>query len=240
MSVLHNLRKWLWRQGIDVSRVTPATNELARRKSLLAEYAIDRVLDVGANEGQYAMELRKTLEFTGDILSFEPMKEVFRRLEQNARHDPKWQVFNWALGDSNTRCAIHVAGNSVSSSLLPMLPAHLAASPESRDIGRETIDVRTLDSLLDSVCPTGTRIYLKLDAQGSEGRIIQGAEHALARIDTIQTEMSLIPLYDGAPRIDEMIRLLREKGYELVSLESGFTDPASGHMLQADGIFHRP
>ncbi len=240
MSVLHSLRKWLWRQGIDVSRVTPAANALARRQRLFAEYAIDRVLDVGANEGQYVLELREELGFRGDILSFEPLSEAFRRLEKNARLDPKWQVFNYALGDSDTQTEIHIAGNSVSSSLLPMLPAHLNAAPQSRTIGRETIRVKTLDSLGDSACPEGARIFLKLDAQGSEGRILQGAGRALARIGTIQTEMSLVPLYEGAPRVDELIRLLREKGYELVSLEPGFADPVSGHMLQADGIFHRP
>jgi FkbM family methyltransferase len=239
MTLLHGLRKWLWKRGVDVSRVTPATNGLARRKKLLADYAIDRVLDVGANEGQYALELRNELGFTGDILSFEPLSKAFQKLRENAGKDRKWSAFPYALGEANIRTDIHLAGNSVSSSLLPMLPAHLEAAPESRGIGRETIEVRTLDSLIDTACPAGARLYLKLDAQGAEGQILKGAERALARIDTLQMEMSLVPLYEGEILLDAMIRLLREKGYSLVSLEPGFADPVTGHLLQADGVFHR-
>jgi hypothetical protein len=45
---------------------------------------------------------------------------------------------------------------------------------------------------------------LKLDAQGYEMRIMQGAEISLKSIDTIQLEMSLAPLYDGETSLHEM------------------------------------
>lgn len=240
MTLLHSLRKWLWRRGLDVSRVSPATSALARRQRLLRDDAIDRVLDVGANTGQYGLELRQDLGYAGRILSFEPVAASFLKLEQTARGDPAWEVFPFALGDADGRAEIRLAGNSVSSSLLPMLPAHLEAAPQSRVVGTETIEVRTLDSLLETACPAGARILLKLDAQGAEARILRGAERALARIGVIQAELSLVPLYEGAPLIDDMIRLLREKGYALISLEPGFSDPATGRLLQADGLFRRP
>ena len=64
-------------------------------------------------------------------------------------------------------------------------------------------------------------------------------ENSLLQIDTVQMEMSLVPLYDGALLFDEMLTLMGEKGYIMVAIEPGFLDPDSGQLLQVDGIFHR-
>jgi hypothetical protein len=82
-------------------------------------------------------------------------------------------------------------------------------------------------------------VYLKIDTQGFESKVIAGAEQVLSRIDTIQLEMSLVPLYEGELLFDEMCRLMMNKGYSLVSAEAGFSDETSGQLLQMDGIFHR-
>jgi hypothetical protein len=80
---------------------------------------------------------------------------------------------------------------------------------------------------------------MKIDTQGYESRVLQGAQGSLARIDTVQMELSLVPLYEGELLFQEMWELLRAKGYTLVAIESGFSAPASGQLLQVDGIFHR-
>jgi Methyltransferase FkbM domain len=128
---------------------------------------------------------------------------------------------------------------SCSRSLLNMLPAHTKAAPEKRYVARELIEVRTLDSIINDLCAKGDSIYLKIDTQGYESKVIKGAEESLARIGTIQLEMSLVPLYDGELLFGEMHGLLSEKGYCLVSIEAVFTDRISGQLLQVDGIYHR-
>jgi hypothetical protein len=120
-----------------------------------------------------------------------------------------------------------------------MLPAHTKAAPEKRYVARELIEVRTLDSIINDLCAKGDSIYLKIDTQGYESKVIKGAEESLARIGTIQLEMSLVPLYDGELLFGEMHGLLSEKGYCLVSIEAVFTDRISGQLLQVDGIYHR-
>lgn len=80
---------------------------------------------------------------------------------------------------------------------------------------------------------------MKLDVQGFEHKVIKGAESCLQHIDTVQMEMSLIPLYEGELLFNEKINLMLKKGYKLVALENGFSDPVSGQVLQVDGIFHR-
>jgi len=80
---------------------------------------------------------------------------------------------------------------------------------------------------------------MKIDAQGYEGRIIKGAEKSLKWIDTIQMEMSLVPLYEGELLFYEMCRLMNEKEYDLIAIEAGSSDPGTSQILQVDGIFHR-
>jgi FkbM family methyltransferase len=239
MGLQHQIRKVLWKFGYDVCAFTPATHFLANRKHLLESYKIDTVLDIGANAGQYALELRRDIRFTHRILSFEPLSTAFQLLRAQAEHDPAWEVFNYALGATEEKREIHVAANSFSSSLLHMLPAHMKSAPRSKYIGKEVIEVKTLDSLFPDLCKGAKRIYMKIDTQGFERKVLEGAEQALPYIDTVQMEMSLIPLYAGELLFNEMCLLMGTKGYTLIALESAFSDPDSGQLLQVDGVFHR-
>jgi FkbM family methyltransferase len=238
MSIKHELRKVLRKTGYDVSRFTPSEHPLARRKQMLQSYDIDVVLDIGANRGQYAQQLR-SLDYTNKIISFEPLSSAFELLKTTSQSDPNWEIFNVALGDTEGKLEMNIAGNSFSSSLLEMLPSHITSAPESQYIGKESIDLTRLDSIFRNLCTTTDNVYLKMDTQGYESKVLKGAEKSLAHIDTIQMEMSLIPLYEGELLFLDMCLHMQEQGYALVAIETGFSDANSGQLLQVDGIFHR-
>jgi FkbM family methyltransferase len=239
MTLKHEFRRMLWKIGYDVTRFNPASNPLARRRELLKTYAIDVVLDVGANTGQFAQQMRIDLGYSGRIVSFEPLSAEFERLSKNAKGDQKWEVINCALGEADSKMDINIAGNSGSSSLLKMLPAHISAEPKSGYVSKEPINIISLDSIIDSLCSKNDNIYLKIDTQGYESKVIKGAERSLSRIGSIHLEMSLTPLYEEEILFGEMHALLTDKGYCLVSIETGFSNPVSGQLLQVDGIYHR-
>lgn len=239
MSIKHKIRKTLWRMGYDISRFNSTSHPLARRKALLDSYNIHLVLDVGANIGQFAEQMRNDIGYSGDIISFEPLSSEFELLKEKAGNDKKWKAINCAIGDVEEKSEINIAGNSYSSSILSMLESHEKSAPESKYVGQETIDVKTLDSIMDDLSINEANIYLKIDTQGFESKVIKGAEMSLNRIDTIQLEMSLLPLYKDELLFNELYNILCSKGYTLVALEPGFSDSNSGQMLQIDGIFHR-
>jgi FkbM family methyltransferase len=239
MSVRHAVRRLLWKFGYDLSAFIPETHALARRRQILQYYAIDTVLDVGANVGQFASQLRSDLGYAGRILSFEPLGAAFQALQAAARGDPQWQVFHYALGERDELREINVAGNSESSSFLDMLPAHLESAPHSRYTGRESIQLRSLDGLFSELCADAKNVYLKIDTQGFEQSVLKGAAASLARIDTVQMEMSLVPLYRGEWLFLEACAWMQGQGYALIAFENGFSDPKSGRLLQLDGIFRR-
>lgn len=239
MSIAHEIRRLLWRVGYDISRFAPTSHPLARKRQLFDVYKIDTVLDIGANSGQFAKQLRNDVGFAQRILSFEPLSSAFALLKANAKADPAWEVFNYALGNSVEKGEINIAGNSYSSSLLGMLPSHEEAAPDSRYVGKEVIEIKTLDSVFFDLCKTAGNVCMKMDTQGFESEVLKGAERSLAQIDTVQMEMSLVPLYEGGLLFDEMLALMGRKGYTLVAIEDGFSDPVSGRLMQVDGIFHR-
>src|SRR5689334_6108328 len=165
------LRKWLRKAGFELARYHPTTSPVARRMQLLERNRIDLVFDVGANVGQYATSLREG-GYRGRIVSFEPLTSAFSQLVASAQADPLWEVVNAGLGDRDERATINIAGNSQSSSLLDMLPAHVKSAPVSAYVGKEEITLSRLDSVFSKYHRRGDRTFLKLDAQGYERKIL--------------------------------------------------------------------
>jgi FkbM family methyltransferase len=239
MNLKQGIQKWLRGMGYDVVRYTPSSHFLARRKRILDTTGTDVVLDVGANVGQYAQQLR-AIGYTGRIISFEPLSSAYEELVRRSKTDANWQAVNCALGEQNCTTEINVSQNSDSSSILNMLPYHMAAAPESRYVGKERIELKTLDSLFTELCVDDHNVWLKIDTQGFEQRVLEGAKSSLAHIKILQLEMSLIPLYEDEMLFSDMNEMLSNKGYRIIAIEPSFSDNNSGHLLQVDGIFYRP
>jgi FkbM family methyltransferase len=228
------------RLGFDVRKHNPLELEHTRLALLLAARRLDLVLDIGANSGQWAQQLRRA-GYRGDIVSFEPLSQAHHQLTHNARRDARWTIApRLALGERNDEIEIHIAGNSLSSSLLEMLPMHREGAPESAYVGSERVRMRTLDSLIGTVVPSGTRrLFCKLDVQGYETQVLAGAPALLRRIVGLQIEISLAPLYMGQPTLRELLDAMAHVGFEIYGFAPGFVDPQSGRMLQVDGVFFR-
>ena len=236
MDTLHGLVRSI---GLDVVRYQPTTHPLARRASLLQAHGVDLVLDVGASDGEYSAGLRR-LGYRGRIISFEPLPDVAKRLRERSAADEAWTTKDFALGAESDIRAINIAGNSSSSSLLPMLPEHERYAPGTGTIGKVEIMVHRLDDIADDVIGTAERPFLKIDTQGFEGRVLDGASATLSRIVGLQVELSIVPLYEGAPTWIPMAERISAYGYELMGVEPGFSDPVTGRLLQFDGLFFRP
>ena len=99
--------------------------------------------------------------------------------------------------------------------------------------------MRSLDSLAGGIFGPQDSIWLKLDVQGYERSVLEGAERLLGSVKAIEVEMSLQPLYEGQMLYLPMIDFLLGRGYNLASVVPGFQDECSGRVLQFDGVFLR-
>ncbi len=205
----------------------------------LMEYKnISLVLDVGANMGQYVGSLRQQ-GYRGKILSFEPLAEEFVKLEKNTSKDPDWDCKQMALGSYNGLCEMNRAGNSYSSSILPMLDRHVSNAPDSAYVGKEMVSIARLDSLGQESIGEKDRIYLKIDTQGYEWEVLKGAERMLHKVEAIELELSVVPLYERQVLYQQLIQYMNIMGFDLIWMEKGFSDQTTGEVLQFDGIFLR-
>jgi len=209
-----------------------------RKLKMMQRLGINFVLDVGASVGQYSAGLRRS-GYKGRIWSYEPLREAFGLLEEAAASDDLWKAINCGCGAAAGSAIINVAKNSYSSSLLPMLAAHVASGPESQYISQETISVCSLDdSVIPSLSP-GDNLWLKIDAQGYEDEVLKGATQLMHRVSALEIELSLVPLYQGQLLIGEMITMLYQLGFRLVAVapKPVFCESETGYTLQIDGTF---
>src|SRR4029077_19220706 len=175
------------RFGVEISHYRPLA---ARVFARLNSAEVPLLIDVGASRGEYAARLRQH-GYRGDIVSFEPGDEAFQELVSVAAGDTGWTCHRLALGAVAGDAPIHVASNLASSSLLEMEDGHRSAAPEVSVIGIETVPVARLDDAL----PDERHCLLKLDVQGYEDRVLDGAPSTLARAVLVQCELSIAQLY---------------------------------------------
>jgi FkbM family methyltransferase len=219
--------------------ITRAENTFRRkRQSFLRSLGVDLVIDVGANNGGFATEVRSE-GYAGDIVSFEPIEVVFGELSKSLSTDKRWRGFQMALGDHDGSAEIHVSENLVSSSLRTVTQHSMDAASPTRIQRMESIRVAQLDTLQNELIRPSNRVYLKVDVQGFEKEVLSGARNALSQVVAIELELSLVELYSGQSLIHTMLSHVADLGFHLIWIERGFKDPVSGHLLQVDGIFTR-
>jgi FkbM family methyltransferase len=215
-----------------------ALDEMSQLARFLATHKIETVLDVGANIGQFATTLRMA-GFSGKIISFEPQSAAHARLTAMASNDPKWTVApRCAVGATPGEIEMNISDNSVSSSALPILEAHTGSAPASRYVGTETAPVIRLDDC--DLVPRNERFFIKIDTQGFEQHVIDGAPELIKLARGIQMEMSLAPLYAGQADFMGLMDQMQKAGFDLWTLNPGFADRDTGRLLQADSTFFRP
>jgi FkbM family methyltransferase len=220
------------RLGVDISHYRPFAARVVAR---LAEAEVPMVIDVGASRGQFATELWRH-GYRGEIVSFEPVEEAFEQLASAAAGDSRWTCHRMALGAVAEEAPIHVASNLASSSLLEMAGGHRSGAPLVSVVGLETVRVVRLDDVLDEERPC----LLKLDVQGYEDRVLDGAPRTLARAVLLQCELCTGDLYSGQASVRGVVDRLDDLGFELVDLEPVFRDGVDGRVLAVDVLFARP
>lgn len=205
-------------------------------RDVLREYAVDCVLDVGANTGQYARNLRR-IGYQGHICSFEPVDDAFASLSASFRNDPRWFGFNYALGSENTQMTLNIAVEHTAMSSL------LSPKDANWTLRQAVVDVYRLDSVYKEVIrTTGLRhpsVFLKMDTQGYDLEVVSGAADCIDQIKGIQSEVSVTPVYAGMPHYLEAISVYEGLGFRLHSLNEISRHPDTKVIMEMNCVMMR-
>ena len=230
------VKKFFHKIGYEINAYNFFCSHDVRRAKFINDQNISLVIDVGANEGQYALMLR-SLGYQEKIISFEPVKQVFNKLAQKSELDRKWIVNNQAIGDYDGETEINISSFSQVSSILSA--TGIANTNYWKAQSKETIAINKLDSLIDTINIENNSILLKIDTQGFEDKVLKGSENLLAQdnIKMLEIELSLQPFYQGEKLLPEMFNYIRNLGFELISMNPVHINSIKGYVLQYDCIF---
>lgn len=183
-------------------------------KELLDELEVDCVLDVGANVGQFASDLRM-IGFQGQIISFEPVREAFNQLTTAMGSDTRWRGCQLALGSEPGDVLINVGVDTVMSSILEFKEAGPA-------VGTEEIRVERLDHIWETLSFSSPepKVFLKMDTQGFDHEVFEGSSGCLENIVGIMSEVSVIPLYENMINYRESLARFEDAGFRICNLST--------------------
>lgn len=200
--------------GFDLVRFPIHTTLQGHLNELLERYNVTSVLDVGANEGQFASSLRSDVGFTGRIHSFEPSAETFARLDVRSASDARWSVHCVALGDVEAELELHLFETSDWNSLHPPDLDHVRRSGrELHAIGTESVRVTTLDQLWVDLVDDSDVTFLKSDTQGHDLQVLAGANDRLASVAGLLLESSITTFYEDEPTFADVVERCADLGF---------------------------
>lgn len=221
-----------------VKEVQDAFNEQKRICQVLAK-DVKVVFDVGANIGQSAAKYRSLFSLA-TVYSFEPSKSCYNEIVTLAKKDSMIIPFNIALDCELGSSDFYDTGGQTASLLAPSYQVSYFY-PETYFKVKRVINVPV--NTIDNIC-TVHNVFnidiLKMDTQGTEDKVLIGAENMLkgAHIDLIYTEVSFTEIYNDQVIFYELCRLLSQYGYYLFNLYD-FVRGSNGVIVGTDALFLR-
>jgi FkbM family methyltransferase len=223
--------------GIDVIRIhrSPRCTLLG-----LSNLGFRSIIDVGANEGQFARQISRFFP-DARLFCFEPLEKPFQELSAWAKKQKeRVSCFQTALGDRTGEGEMHLhVQHTPSSSMLAATDTCHRLYPQSQAERLTRIKISTLDAMLEGVLDSMPRdIMLKLDVQGFEDRVLRGAVRVLAQCRAVVLEVSLDPLYEEQAKFLEIVQLLQEAKFGYAgNLDQVYAE--DGRVVYLDAMFLR-
>lgn len=229
--------------GIQVARRGSAWEliEPEQLQRFLISFKVDCVLDVGANVGQYATRLRH-IGFKGLIVSFEPIPAAASTMMKAKGGERLWIVKQIALDSHSRTMNFNVMKSTEFSSLHEPDQSGTDAFRDINSVEQKiSVQTQTLAQVLPALrAEFGfTRPFLKMDTQGHDVAVVQGAANHISQFVGLQSELALTPLYEGAHTYYEALEYYRSLGFKL----SGLIPNNAGHfpdLNEVDCLMYNP
>ena len=178
--------------------------------------------DVGACVGETISK------FNGfdKIYAFEPAPYVFNILVEKHKNDPRIEFYEMAISDEDGEKSLKYHDNYGYSSFLEIdKEGEFAKKCQEFDPGFDdiisVIDVQTkrLDTFMQENCIEHID-FLKIDTQGNDLNVIKSLGKMIDKVDTIELEVQIKPLYKNSSSKEEIVDFMQRNNFNLISEES--------------------
>ncbi len=181
-------------------------------------YSIKTVIDVGANDGKFARFLARNFS-AEETYVFEPLTSHIPALESQSSSIPNLKIFNVALSDYQGNERFYQNSYSPSSSLLRVSEIHKKEFPHTAGETETIVKVSRLDDLVSKE-NLKQDIFIKIDAQGVEEKVIKGGEKVFSLAKCVLVEMSFVLMFEKQPLFEEVHSLLVDLGYRFAGIKN--------------------
>ena len=230
------LEKFLNKKHLTIVPLNTVEGKIEKvRYNWLVNLNINTILDVGASTGGFASRIRYHLP-KAMIYAFEPIPESYRELTKRFKSDRRFKAFKIAIGDNSENLKFHQNTHVGASSFLEMSALHKDAHPYAKNFSTISVAIDTLDNVVAGE-KLQSNILLKMDVQGYEKRVLEGAEQILKKTKVVYSEVSFSHLYDGQPLVNEIVDCLNQHGFRMAGIENVSQSTKDGAFLQADAFF---
>jgi FkbM family methyltransferase len=194
------------------------------------------VIDVGSHTGQFAIfALERFPE--AKVVCLEPLAGPRAKLLDviTGEDADRVTVLPYAASNESGEHEFHVSRAEDSSSLLPIAQRYVDAFPGTEEANGTRVQTARLDDL--GIAPARPSL-LKVDVQGSELEVLEGAVELLTGIDYVIVECSFVELYIGQALAGDVVAALHAHSFDLGGAYGVKRDRA-GYCLQSDLFFRR-
>lgn len=224
------------RAGFVIQR-WPATRFDAMDDALLllhrAGFRPDAVIDLGANRGQWTQIARRVFTNVPYHL-VEPQPGCAPSLQELARINPDIHVYATVVTHPGVVSVRMVGGGDTQDSTGNFIPPAGEAAEKA-----VSYPATTVDALFGSV--QGTHLLLKLDVEGHELAVLDGARRTLDRVEVIVSEFWTYRMWNNAAAITftDLLLWLRDAGYVLYDFAALAARRRDQRLRNGDAIFVR-
>ncbi len=220
---------------VKVHRVLPlGSNVHVDIAQALPGYQVRNLLDVGANIGQTAAQF--SFWHPGiAIYCVEPVRSNLEELKLNTARIPGVRCFQVGLADAPGSAQMQLSG--------PSSTYRVAAGGQPTDAPTETVAIDTVENLCARLQIT-TLSYLKIDTEGHDLKVLQGAAALLSRgdIDFVEVEAGMNP--DNALHVpfEQLKAYVEQHGYRLFGIYEQRHDWPTGRPIlrRSNAVFIAP
>jgi FkbM family methyltransferase len=219
---------------INTKKFSLASYKMIRRM-IKTGVSAKTIIDIGANKGQFS-NLAYHMFNPDKIIAIEANPDLAKDLNKNLSHIENKTILMTGIGNKDGELSFNFNTDSQVSSFLKNDQDRLNYFPNDRTFKKSNLPIAKLDSLINQSNLDGP-ILIKIDVQGFEKDVINGAINNLKRVKWLLLEISFSSLYVGQPNFQEIVNILNNLGFTFVGPMDFHENPERSSIIEMDALF---